>query len=62
MDRKTLTPAKLDSWIKKNVRINRQGDKYLMSRFSALKELYGENVAIWTLNELAIQQCTARGA
>lgn len=47
--------AELDTWISENVRVDSQGRKYLMSRYSALKELYGEKVAIWTLQELSIK-------
>ena len=53
-----MTLKELDKFIQENPRIDKLGHKYLMSRFTALKELYGERVAIWTLNELAIQQCT----
>ena len=51
------TMADLDKYVQENPRIDKWGRSYLMSRYEALKELFGENYAINVLNELALQQC-----
>ena len=49
--------ADLDRWIKDNPRVEQKGpykgEKYLISRYSALVELVGENDATWIMHNLA---------
>lgn len=55
------TMADLDLWIAKNPRIvvrgPHKGDRYLMSRYQALKEIAGEGAADAIMNNLAIERC-----
>ncbi len=51
-----ITLKQLDKYREQNLRTGEDGRPYIMSRYSALKELYGEATATWTLQELAIQQ------
>jgi len=46
----------LDNYIKNNIRINKSGEKYYMSRFGALTELLDKETAHIILYELSINQ------
>jgi hypothetical protein len=50
------TTVDLDNW-----KANKcKGQRFIMSRYDALKELIGDNAAMWILNDLAINQCNLR--
>lgn len=55
-----MTISELDHWRLKRPRKDKNGLLYYMSRFDALKELFGEDKAGIILQELSILTCCSQ--